>query len=54
MLAAAVTVAEGSKEGSSDSGGQGTGSRVRMAAAAVQERARDGGSSSRCSSRRRQ
>ena len=40
MPVAAVTVAEGSKEGISDSGGQGTGSRVRLAAAAVQGRAR--------------
>ena len=31
----AVTVAEGSEEGESDSGGQGTGLGVRLAAAAV-------------------
>ena len=43
MSAATVTVAEGSEEGSSDSGGQGMGSRVRLAAAAVQGRALDGG-----------
>ena len=33
MPAAAVTVVEGSEEGGSDSGGQGMGSRVRLAAA---------------------
>ena len=40
MPAAAVTVAEGSEEGGCDSGGQGTSSRVRLAVAAVQGRAR--------------
>ena len=44
----AVTVADGSEEGGSDSGGQGMGSRVRLAAAAVQGRAqwRTGGGGS--------
>ena len=43
MPVATVTVTEGSEEGSSDSGGQGTGSRVRLAVAEVQGRALGGG-----------
>ena len=47
MPAAVVTVAEGSKEGGSNLGGQGTGSRDGRAAVAVATGAGDGGGSGR-------